>query len=129
MGLPTLVARTTRLRLPLWRNHLPRIASDSPPACPGTQREYTSAVSTKFIPASTQASRRRNDIDSSTVQPKTLPPRQIRETSRPERPSGRSEEEGMRRLLQGHADRVGALRAPRRRPQPACGCAPRLSLP
>ena len=34
----------------------------------------------KFMPASTQASSRRNDIASSTVQPKTLPPRQMRET-------------------------------------------------
>src|SRR6185436_872230 len=106
MGLPTFVARTTRLRLPLSRNHLPRIVSDSPPAWPGTQREYTSAVSTKFMPASTQASRRRNDIDSSTVQPKTLPPRQIGETSRPERPRERV---SIARLLQGceRAARVG----------------------
>jgi hypothetical protein len=39
MGLPTLVASTTRLRLPLWRSHLPMMVSDSPPEWPGTQRE------------------------------------------------------------------------------------------
>src|SRR5450755_1459689 len=112
MGLPTLVASTMRSRLPLCASHLPMIVSDSPPACPGTQREYTSAVSTKFMPASTQASRRRNDIASSMVQPKTLPPRQRRETCRPERPSGRSVGVLIDRLLQAALDpavRVAAV--------------------
>ena len=39
IGLPTLVARTMRERLPLVFSHLPMIVSDSPPAWPGTQRE------------------------------------------------------------------------------------------
>src|SRR5580765_4225839 len=54
----------------------------------------------KFMPASTQASSRRNDSVSSTVQPKTLPPRQSGETRRSDRPSRRSEEGFIEELLQ-----------------------------
>src|SRR6202044_981810 len=85
--MPTLVARTTFLRLPLRLNQLPSTVSDSPPLWPGTQREYTSAVSTKLNPAPTKASRIANDAASPTVHPNTLPPRQMGETSRPDPPS------------------------------------------
>src|SRR3984957_11876310 len=86
-SMPTLVARITFLRLPLRLNQLPSTVSDSPPLWPGTQREYTSAVSTKLNPASTNASRMAKDVGSSAVQPKTLPPRQMGETSRPDPPN------------------------------------------
>src|SRR3712207_578686 len=65
------------------------MASDSPPLFPGTQVEYTSAVSMKFSPASTAASSSLNDVASSTVQPNTLVPRQSGGTIRSERPSRR----------------------------------------
>src|SRR5580692_11548062 len=85
-SMPTLVARITFFRLALRLNQLPSTVSDSPPLWPGTQREYTSAVSTKLNPASTKASRMAKDVGSSAVQPKTLPPRQMGETSRPDPP-------------------------------------------
>ena len=85
--MPTLVASTTLSRLPLRLSHLPMIVSDSPPTWPGTQTEYMSAVSMKFMPASTQASSKLNDVASSTVHPKTLPPKASGETCRPDRPS------------------------------------------
>src|SRR6476469_4004438 len=71
---PTLVATTTLSRLPLCLNHLQMIVSLSPPWCPGTQVEYVSAVSIRFSPAATKASRILNDVASSAVQPNTLPP-------------------------------------------------------
>lgn len=74
----TLAATTMPLRLPSLGRHLPIIVSGSPPLCPGTQREYTSAVSMKFKPASCAASRRRNPSASARVHPKAFPPRQIR---------------------------------------------------
>src|SRR5579863_1237584 len=86
-SIPTLVARITFFRLPLRLNQLPTTVSDSPPLWPGTQREYTSAVSTKLNPAPTNASKIANDAASSAVQPKTFPPRQMGETSRPDPPS------------------------------------------
>src|ERR1035437_3065926 len=87
--MPTLVARITSLRLPDFANHLPMRVSDPPPLSPATHREYTSAVSTKFNPASTARSSRRNASASGTVHPKTLPPRQITGTSGPAVPSFR----------------------------------------
>ena len=50
---PTFVATTTEARLPRAANHLPSIASDSPPTLPGANAEYESALSTKLPPAST----------------------------------------------------------------------------
>src|SRR5882762_890450 len=85
--MPTLVATTTLSRLPLFLSHLPMMVSDSPPLLPGAQREYVSAVSMKLKPSSTNRSSRRIEVDSSAVQPKTLPPNARDETSRPERPS------------------------------------------
>src|ERR1017187_3822544 len=85
--MPTLVARITSLRLPDWASHFPSIVSDSPPVCPGAQREYTSAVSMKRRPESNAASSTRNEAGSSSVQPKTFPPRQIAGTSGPAFPS------------------------------------------
>src|SRR3569832_152895 len=43
----------------------------------------------KLKPASTHASRIENDVRSSAVHPNTLPPRQMGETERAERPRGR----------------------------------------
>src|SRR5277367_5998794 len=85
--MPSLVARITFFRLPLSLNQLPITVSDSPPLWPGTQREYTSAVSTKLNPASTNSSRIRNDVGSSAVHPKTFPPRHMGETSIPDPPN------------------------------------------
>src|ERR1700722_7430782 len=85
--MPTLVARITFFRWPLRLNQLPSTVSDSPPLWPGPHREYTSAVSTKLNPAPTKASRMAKEVGSSAVQPKTLPPRQMGETSRPDAPS------------------------------------------
>ena len=73
--MPTLVASSTWLRRPERLIHLPIRVSDSPPWLPGAQREYTSAVSMKFSPASTMASSKEQAPASSTVQPKTLPPK------------------------------------------------------
>jgi acyl CoA:acetate/3-ketoacid CoA transferase beta subunit len=39
IGLPTLVAMSTRWRLPLACSHLPMTVSLSPPLCPLAQRE------------------------------------------------------------------------------------------
>src|SRR5277367_2139782 len=86
--LPTFVASTTCVRLPLRWNHLPSTDSDSPPTCPGIQAEYTSAVSMKFVPPPTQASSNLNAVLSSMVQPNTLPPKASGDTRRDERPSG-----------------------------------------
>src|ERR1039457_249790 len=87
--MPTLVAKITSLRLPDWASHFPSIVSDSPPVCPGAQREYTSAVSMKRRPASNAASSTRHEVGSSSVQPNTFPPRQIAGTSGPSLPSVR----------------------------------------
>src|ERR1700730_15660028 len=86
-SIPTLVARITFFRLPLRLNQLPSTVSDSPPWWPGAQREYTSAVSTKLNPAPTNESRIAKEARSSAVQPKTLPPRQMGETSSPDPPN------------------------------------------
>jgi len=51
----------TARRLPRAFIHVPRTSSDSPPLWPGTQREYTSAVSMKLPPASTYASSTASD--------------------------------------------------------------------
>ena len=53
IGPITLVAMMTARRLPRAFIHLPSTSSDSPPVWPGTQREYTSAVSMKLPAAST----------------------------------------------------------------------------
>src|SRR4029453_6845308 len=53
------------------------------------QREYTSAVSTKSPPAVANASSTANEVGSSQVQPRTLPPKQIEDTSMPVEPSRR----------------------------------------
>src|SRR5512142_1840522 len=63
------------------------IVSDSPPWWPGTQREYEFAVSIRFPPAATNASRRLKDVGSSAVQPNTLPPNANGATAKPVRPS------------------------------------------
>src|SRR5690349_10709277 len=63
------------------------MVSDSPPACPVTQREYESAVSIRLKPEATKASSSRNDIASSAVQPNTLPPNANGATSKPVLPS------------------------------------------
>jgi hypothetical protein len=88
-AIPTLVAITTRSRLPPCFSHSPMIASDSPPVWPGTQVEYVLAVSIVLKPASTKRSRMANEVALSAVQPKTLPPRTIGAVARPERPRGR----------------------------------------
>src|SRR5690242_20578796 len=88
-SIPTLVAMTTRLRLPDRASQLPITVSDSPPLCPGAHFEYTSAVSTRLNPASTNRSRIANEVGSSAVQPKTLPPNANGATLIPELPSGR----------------------------------------
>src|SRR5579872_399303 len=87
ISIPTLVATITLLRFPVRFSQLPMMVSDSPPLCPGTQREYISAVSMKLNPAATNASSIRNDVFSSAVQPNTLVPRQSGETLRFEAPS------------------------------------------
>src|ERR1700733_11820576 len=84
---PSLVARITLLRLLPFASHLPRMVSDSPPVWPGIQREYTSAVSMKFSPASSAASNCRRDSASGRVHPYTLPPRQSTGTSKSDLPS------------------------------------------
>ncbi|CAM5630775.1 hypothetical protein SRIMM317S_05269 [Streptomyces rimosus subsp. rimosus] len=57
---PTLVAMTTWSRLPREASQLPMTVSDSPPLLPGTQAEYTSAVSMKCRrPRRTRPARRR----------------------------------------------------------------------
>ncbi len=80
---------TTWSRLPLRLSHLPMMVSDSPPTWPGAQIEYTSAVSMKLQPASSQASSSEKLVASSTVQPNTLPPKASGETCSPELPSAR----------------------------------------
>src|SRR5947199_249672 len=87
ISIPGLVATMTLLRLSPFASHLPRIISDSPPLCPGIQREYTSAVSIKFSPASSAVSSCRNESASDNVHPKTLPPRQSTGTSKSDLPS------------------------------------------
>src|ERR1700722_10094403 len=84
---PSLVARITLPRLLPLASHLPRIVSDSPPVWPGSQREYTSAVSIKFSPASSAASNCRKESASGSVHPYTLPPRQSTGTSKSDLPS------------------------------------------
>src|SRR5262249_7016624 len=58
--------------------------------CPGTQREYTSAVSMKLPPASTYASSTASDAFWSVVQPNVLPPRHSADTRRPVLPNRRN---------------------------------------
>src|SRR6185369_5459224 len=87
---PTLVMSTIWLRRAGERfSQLPMMVSDSPPLLPCTQREYTSAVSMALRPESTKRSSRRKAVGSSTVQPKTLPPKTSGAMRRPERPRGR----------------------------------------
>src|SRR5208282_539266 len=81
------VAMTTCWRWPRLLSQLPIMLSDSPPLLPGAHLEYTSAVSIKLNPAPTKASSRLKEVDSSTVQPKTFPPKARGETSNPELPS------------------------------------------
>ncbi len=92
--MPTLVAITSWPRVPRSVSQRPMIVSDSPPWLPGTQPEYTLAVSMKFPPSSTNRSSTANDASRSAVQPNTLPPRQIGETSRPDPPSARRRTQG-----------------------------------
>ena len=87
MSEPILVAMTTSSCRPRFAIQRPMMVSDSPPACPGTQREYESAVSMRLKPASTNVSSNRNDVGSSTVQPNTLPPNASGATSKPVFPS------------------------------------------
>ena len=87
--MPTLVAMTTLSRLPLFFSHLPMMVSDSPPLLPGTHLEYMSAVSMKLRPSSTNRSSSLKEVVSSTVQPKTFPPKTSGEICRLERPSFR----------------------------------------
>src|SRR5580704_230396 len=87
ISMPSLVATITLLRLSPFASHLPRMVSDSPPLWPGIQREYTSAVSIKFSPASSAASSCRKESASDNVHPKTLPPRQRIGTSKSDLPS------------------------------------------
>jgi len=54
---------------------------------PGTNFEYTSAVSMQSKPAATNASSNENEVLSSTVQPKTFPPKTSGAISRPESPN------------------------------------------
>src|SRR5579862_834293 len=84
---PTLVAITTSSRPPLFSSQFPMMVSDSPPLCPGIHFEYTSAVSIRFSPEATNASRILNDVGSSAVHPKTLPPSASGPTSNPVFPS------------------------------------------
>src|SRR6201991_1628929 len=81
---PTFVAITMSSRLPRAASHSPMIVSDSPPELPGALHMYESAVSTKFPPAATYASRTANEVSRSADQPNTLPPRHSRVTSRSE---------------------------------------------
>ena len=79
----------SRMPLPLRAaSQRPITVSDSPPWCPGTQREYTSAVSMRLKPASTKASSSAKEVGSSAVQPKTLPPKAMGAVDRPLRPRG-----------------------------------------
>src|SRR3954470_4300227 len=82
MGMKNLVARTMSSRRPL--RALPRISSDSP-------AEETSAVSTKFTPASSAAWMTRMESSWSGLPqaPNIIVPRQSFETWTPVRPSGR----------------------------------------
>src|SRR6185295_10239696 len=105
---PTLVMSTIRSRCAGERfSQLPMMVSDSPPWLPGTQREYTSAVSMALRPESTKRSSRRKAVGSSTVQPKTLPPRTSGAMRRPERPRVRRPMEGLKR---GGRERIAVLR-------------------
>ena len=89
ISMPTLVAMMTLSRPPRAFSQLPMMVSDSPPLLPGCQREYTSAVSMKLKPAATNASSSSNEIASSAVQPKTLPPKVIGQTCSEDWPSWR----------------------------------------
>jgi hypothetical protein len=87
MSEPTLVAMITSSCRPRRAIQRPMTVSDSPPWWPVTQREYESAVSMRLNPAPTNASSSLNDVASSTVQPKTLPPNASGATSNPVPPS------------------------------------------
>src|ERR1700736_2860392 len=88
--MPTLVAITTSFRFAPRFNQFPIIVSDSPPRCPGTHREYASAVSMKLSPALIDASSTEKDAVSSAVHPNTLPPRHRGETRKLDLPRVRS---------------------------------------
>jgi hypothetical protein len=60
-----------------------------PPTLPSAQSEYMSAVSIVLKPASKKRSRTSNDVFSSAVQPKTLPPSTTGAIERPVRPRAR----------------------------------------
>src|SRR5262245_4625203 len=79
IGLQTLLAITTRSRLPRAFIQRPSTFSDSP-------RLYESDVSTKLPPASTKASRTASDCAWSVMRPNVLPPRQKAVTLSPVRP-------------------------------------------
>src|SRR5690606_31560347 len=87
--LPTLVMISTSSRRPRRASHLPITVSDSPPDRSGAHWEYESAVSMALKPRSTKRSSSLNEVASSAVQPKTLPPKTSGAISRPERPSVR----------------------------------------
>jgi hypothetical protein len=105
ISIPTLVAIMTRLRAPDFFSQSPMIVSDSPPVCPGTQTEYTSAVSIRLSPDATKASRILNEAASSIVQPNTFPPSASGPTSIPDRPSARPHREPLRYPAAGAATR------------------------
>src|SRR5690606_24033759 len=88
-SVPTFVMITASLRLPERASQLPMIVSDSPPWLPSTHIEYESAVSIALKPWSKKASSSSNEPRSSTVQPKTLPPKTSGAIVRPDRPRGR----------------------------------------
>src|ERR1700722_59527 len=73
--LPTLVATIMSARLPLRAIQSPIIVSDSPPAPPGVQSTYWSAVSMNVPPRSAYASSTAAASSGPTVHPNTLPPR------------------------------------------------------
>src|SRR6476619_2211324 len=116
MSEPTFVAMTTSSWRPRAAIQRPMIVSDSPPWWPVTQREYESAVSIRLKPASTNASSRRNDVASSTVQPNTLPPNARGTTSNPVLPSLRR----FIRLLRGRRECSGASQVIDQRLQQRC---------
>src|SRR4051812_19769598 len=97
IGTDTLVARTTSSRRSF--SALPTISSDSP-------AEYTSALSTKLIPASSARWMMRIESSWSGLPqaPNIIVPRQSGETWTPVRPSGRYSI--VLRLRDRHADRL-----------------------
>src|SRR5688572_29386078 len=88
--MPTLVMITAFARRPGDAlSQRPMSVSDSPPRLPLTHLAYTLAVSTAFSPPSKKRSRSAAQPRSSTVQPKTLPPKTSGAISMPLLPRGR----------------------------------------